>query len=227
MVDIFPTRRFGFLDKEVDIERQTLKGGTALSGEQDTISTDGGGRVFAEFARGGLLDRDTNLGWRALMTLLEDGVVPMIVPFCDTRHTPYGPPGSGGVPHSDGTPFGDDGLYSANVGGAITASNYPLRGTSLRAITALARPLIGGEWFSITHPTKGVRAYRIARLVVTSDGPNVYDIDFRPPLREAVEAGEVLEFLNPACLMIKDGKTSSRVENMRTGEAAIRFIEAP
>ena len=39
MVLVFPTGFSGFASPEVDIERRTLKGGTALSGEQDITST--------------------------------------------------------------------------------------------------------------------------------------------------------------------------------------------
>ena len=90
MADVFPTALFGFKSQDVNIERQTLSGGTALSGETDVVSTDGGGRVYAEFGEGDLIDRDKVLAWRALITILEEGVTEMVVPFCDIRHQPHG-----------------------------------------------------------------------------------------------------------------------------------------
>lgn len=218
MTLIFPTGLFGFQSKEANIERQTLKGGTALSGEQDVVSTDGGGRVFVEFAGGPLVDRSVNLAWRALQTLLEEGVTRVVVPFCDARHTPYGKRHR--VPHSDGTPFSDDTLYVGGEGSAETIEPAALRATSVRLSLALEQPLIGGEWFAIEHPNKGWRAYRIGAI----DGDAV---SFRPPLREAVPAGTHVEFADPRCLMVQDGATSSRVDYGRLGDAAIRFVEAP
>lgn len=220
---IFPTRLFGFSSKEMDIERQTLKGGTALSGEQDVTSTDGGGRVFAEFSGGGLVDRPTILAWRAILTALEEGVTRVVVMFCEARFTPYG--GGHSVPHSDGSPFDDETLYSG--GGPTAEADAPaaLRAVSLRINTTFARPLIGGEWFAIEHPTKGWRAYRI--MGITDQTDDAATVTFRPPLREAVTAGEAIEFRAPRCLMVQDGRASTKTDYARYTEAAIRFVEAP
>lgn len=220
MADVFPTARFGFKSQDVNIERQTLSGGTALSGETDVVSTDGGGRVYAEFGDGDLIDRDKVLAWRALLTILEEGVTEMVVPFCDIRHQPYGGEhtatyGDGAV-HSDGTPFAGGGPF-----GEATAA-AALRATSLQFNGAFAQPLIGGEWFTIVHPAKGPRAYRVRTVSGSA-------ITFRPPLRESVAAGQELDFANPRCLMIQDpegGKPSSKISNRRHTVAEIRFVEA-
>lgn len=224
----FSVAQFGFLEQEVNLERQTLKGGTALNGETDVVSTDGGGRVFAEFGSGSLIDRDTNLAWRALLTLLEEGVTPVVVPFCDIRHTPYG--GQHRVPHSDGTPFDDDAEYIG--GGSVGYSNgaFDLRSTTIvlgfdLAGFALSQPLVGGEWFAIEHPTKGWRAYRVATIVAQTS--NTATVTFRPPLREQVLAGTTVDFKEPRCLMVQDGRASNRMQYRRLTEAAIRFVEAP
>jgi hypothetical protein len=224
MVQTFPTGLFGFLEQEVDIERQTLKGGTALSGEQDVVSADGGGRVFAEFAAGSLVDRDKILAWRALLGVLEEGVTRIVVPFCDPRHTPYG--GRRAVPHSDGTPFSDGSLYIGGGPVAINTAIVNLRGTSLAVVGVFTQPLIGGEWFTIEHPTKGARAYKV-RSVEPGEVAGVTIVSFVPPLREAVAAGAEVDFATPRCVMVQDGRASSRLQNRRYTEAAIRFIEAP
>lgn len=221
----FPTALFGFLDQEVDIERQTLKGGTALSGDQDVVSTDGGGRVFAEFSAGALVDRDKVLAWRALLARLEEGVTQVVVPFCDVRHTPYG--GEHRVPHSDGTPFSDGALYRGGGPVAASISDVPLRGTAIAFTFAAARPLIGGEWFAIEHPNKGWRAYKVKEIV--SDYNGEVGVRFSPPLREAVTVGQPLDFRDPRCLMTQDPsqRASSALQSRRYTDAAIRFIEAP
>lgn len=217
MADTFPTGLFGFLQQEVDIERQTLSGGTSLSGGTDRISADGGGRVFAEFGGGELIDRDKVLAWRALLARLDEGVTPVIVPFCDHRHQPYGGEGTvtygDGTTHSDGTPF---------VGGgpvAETTADVPLRATTLSFSGVFAQPIIGGEWFSINHAGKGWRAYKVRTVGGSS-------LTFRPPLREATPAGTFIDFANPRCLMVQDGRASSALSSRRQTTAAIRFVEA-
>lgn len=218
MAAIFPTARFAFDEQEVDLERRTISGGISLSGEEDVIETDGGGRVFAEFANGPLLQREDQLAWRAIGTQFGAGTVPIIVPFCDKLHQPYG--NEHLVPHSDDTPFSDDSEYEGGGPTATVTTAAALRATSLDISITAAQPLIGGEWFSILHPVKDWRAYNIA----TVEGST---ITFRPPLREAVAAGTELDFAEPKCLMRVDGRPMRRLELGRYGEASIRFVEAP
>ena len=218
MADIFPTGRFGFMEQEIDVERQTLEGGEAISGGSDKISTEGGGRVYAAFGAGELVDRATILAWRAVLGLLEDGVTPMVVPFCDPRHQPIvgraSSTYSDGTTHSDGTPF------AGNAGGTMaTASAAALRATTLNFNAAFAQPLIGGEWFTIDHAAKGPRAYKVRRI---GEGT----LSFVPPLREAIPNGTPLDFNTPRCLMVQDGRASAALMNRRQTTAAIRFVEA-
>lgn len=223
--DYFPTRLFGFLTKEVDIERQTINGGTAVSGATDRISADGGGRVFAEFADGALVDRNVVLAWRALTGILEEGVNPVVVPFCDPRHQP-GQPRRLAVPHSDGTPFDDESLYASIDGLVAEAAAATLRATTLVITGDLSgKTLLGGEWFAIEHATKGWRAYKVRR--VPSQDETGATIEFRPPLREAIADGTTVDFENPRCLMVADMRPSTKIMFARHTDAQIRFVEAP
>lgn len=215
---VFPTGLFAFSVKSPDIEGATLSGGTALSGETDRIAADGGGRVVVEFSGGALVDRAQLLAWSALKSQIGDEVTLAVVPFCQIRLTPYG--GGHSVPHSDGTPFSDGSLYHGGGPTAVAVDAAPLRAVSLRLAVTASQPLIGGEWFSVEHPTKGWRAYRIGSI----DGDVV---TFRPPLREAVDAGQHIELASPRCLMRQDGPTKTPTYISRQAEAAIRFVEAP
>ncbi|MCA9267645.1 MAG: hypothetical protein KDA41_04215 [Planctomycetales bacterium] len=219
MVDVFPTGRFGFMTQEIDIERATLEGGEAIAGGSDRISTDGGGRVFAEFADGSLVDRDTVLAWRALLGILEEGVTRMVVPFCDARHQPVVGPQT--TTYSDDTSHSDGSLFSGSTAVLAATAAAVLRATTLEVAGALPRPLLGGEWFTIVHPAKGERAYKVR--TVADDGSS---LTFRPPLREAVAVGEELDFSHPRCLMVQDGRAPNRLEFRRATTAAIRFVEA-
>ena len=219
----FPTARFAFDEQEIDIERRTISGGTAISGEEDLIETDGGGRVFAEFMAGPLLEREDNLAWRAIGTRFGSGTVPIIVPFCDCEHQPYG--NEHLVTHSDDSPFSDESEYSGGGPLATASANAALRATTISLDIDFPQALLGGEWFSIEHPTKGWRAYNIMTVVAQDD--TTATVTFLPPLREAVTEGDVVDFAEPRCLMRVDGRPPRKIEIGRYGEAAIRFVEAP
>lgn len=218
MVDTFPTRTFGFKTKEVDIERQTLKGGTSLSGEQDVVSSDGGGRVFADFGDGDTVDVSATLAWRAFTGMAEEGVGLFVVPFCDPRHQPVR---TEVTTFGDGATFDDGAVFSGLVGSATASGSAALRAVTLNIVNGLPVPLVGGEWFTIVHPTKGERAYKVLRA------PSQSQIEFRPPLRQAIAAGTVMDFANPRCLMNVEGRPGTATSYARHSTPAVRFVEAP
>jgi hypothetical protein len=123
------------------------------------------------------------------------------------------------VTYADGTVHFDD---TPLVGGGPTAeatAAADLRAVQIEFTAQFGQPLIGGEWFGIEHPVKGWRAYKVQKI----DGNTLH---FRPPLREAVTIGTVLDFANPRCLMVQDGRASSALMGRRQTTAAIRFVEA-
>lgn len=208
---IFPTCTFAPNGVDADLARRTVSGGVALSGAEDLIGTDGGGRVTLEFQDFYLDDPAVAGAYRALSTLSDGGVTPFFVPFCDARHQPTN--GRVSVPHSDGASFSDESEYQQGDASAVTAAAAPLRATTI-TLTGInfPRPLHGGEWFSIDHPTYRHRAYRVGMI-------NGDSITFRPPLREAVPAGTPLNFADPLCTMRVDG-------DMRSG-STLGYAEAP
>lgn len=218
----FPTSRFAFDEQEIDLERRVISGGVSLSNSEDLIATDGGGRWFGEFMGGPLLDRENTLAFRALTALLDEGVTEIIVPFCDPYHQPGG---AQSVPHSDNTPFGDDSLYEGGTAWAELSADAALRATTLELNISLPEELLGGERLTIVHATKLERAYQIAQVVEQT--ATTATIIIRPPLREATEAGAAVDFNDPRCLMVQQGRAGSKLELGLYGEAAIRFVEAP
>lgn len=213
---VFPTCLFAPNDVQVDFERRTISGGEAISGEEDLIATDGGGRVFAEFADPYLDDPKVAKAWRAIDAYLDGGAVPIIVPFCDGRHQPtLGPVNT---VHSDGTPFSDESEYVQGDAYGQVAADAALRATTLQlSDLILPEALVGGEWLSIDHPTMRWRAYRIAEVVAFDAGTATVKI--RPPLREAVTAGTAVDFAEPRCVM--------RVENGLPSPTSLGFVNAP
>ncbi|MBI1179099.1 MAG: hypothetical protein GC201_00975 [Alphaproteobacteria bacterium] len=219
----FDPGQFNFDDQDIRIALQSTSSGTSLSGIEEPIVTDGGGRLIAEFKNGTLLSREQNLLWRAMTAAMDGGATPVIVMFCDARHQPLGSPSY--VPHSDDTPFDDDSLYSGGGYSDIeSAQNKALRSTTMRIkINSTEKDIIGGEWFGIEHATWGWRAYNV--ISITKFSGIQYDIEFRPPLREAIVSGDVLDFNRPRCQMRVAQATSNPLSMGRTGGADIAFVE--
>lgn len=217
MLDTFPTCLFSFANREIMVVQNVISGGTSLAGDETVIATDGGGRWRAEYANAPLNRRDKVMAWRACRANMEGGVVPFIFPICDARHQPVKK--SIGVPHSDDTPFDDDTLYESGGGDVVATTDASLRATSITInATALQKPIIGGERFSIDHPTWRHRLYEIKKV----EGNRIY---FRPPLREAVPAGTSIEFRDPKCVMRLAGDMTAPLDGPRMATGSISLIE--
>lgn len=174
--------------------------------------------------------RVATLLWRAVRQIADGGVNAIVVPRNDALFRPW-PDGVSqtiglDVPHSDGTDFSDcEGYYQSVID--ITANAAALRATSLDVTINYAGELMGGESFSINHPTMGWRLYEIATVDQVSDTEAT--ITFNPPLREAVTSGTVLEFDRPRCIMRLAATNSMdlSVVPWTFNTASVSFIEAP
>jgi hypothetical protein len=177
--------------------------------------TSGGGYWVAEFTNGQTFERDDTLAWRAITAGMDNGAAAVIVEFCDRLHTPNG--GEMGVAGST-QQFGDRRSFTGPGVVATTIAPANLRGTSLGIDIDSERELVGGESFTIVHPTWGERAYQ----VVSVSGST---IRFRPPLREAVTTGTALDFDNPRCRMRMASPASNALNIGRYGSCSISFVE--
>jgi hypothetical protein len=212
---VFHPCQFNFQDQDIRRVGSTTSGGTSLSGIDDPIESDGGGYWQADFTNGATRMRSDTLAWRAINAAMDNGSAAIIVEFCDRLHTPGG--GEMGVAGSRDQ-FGDRRAFlpPSVVATAVSAAN--LRGTSLGISIASERELIGGEKFTIVHPTWGERAYEVVSISGST-------IRFRPPLREAVTAGASLDFDNPRCKMRRVSAPSNLTNLGRYGQCAISFVE--
>lgn len=214
---VFPTHRFDFEDHEADIDRRVISGGTSVSGEEDLIATDGGGRVYCEFTEAYLDDPDIALEFRGLSTAGDGGATPMIVFFGDIRHQLVG---DIFIPDDANDAEAD---YPATDPTNFVSADVALRATLLvLTLTHHASPIRKGQWLSIDHPVMRWRAYRIAE-VVSQDGEDV-TVRVRPPLREAVTANTPVEFANVRCVMRIDGEMRSPT-SFGFAEGSVRFVE--
>lgn len=164
---------------------------------------------------------------RALQALADGGSTSFIVASCEGRLVPSGGAPSGTVPHSDGTPFSDGTEYLSSGSASTVATAAVLRSVTLRLTLPAGMTLEGGEDFSINHPTKGPRRYRIARITAVDGLDSIVTV--RPPLREAVDGGEDVEFANPRCLMVLTNAQAfiSALQGNRFADMNPQFVEAP
>lgn len=216
---VFPTYTFGFSDMEADIERRIITGGTALSGQEDVVGADGGGRVFAQYSDPYLDEPEMALAWKACASVLKGGVVPVIVPLGDLRHQ-FGRDLR--IPKS--LPWWTEAEYLTGDSGVSLSADAVLRATTLNlAIEFLPAPLRAGMWLSIDHVLMRHRAYMIDEVV--SQSGTAAEIKISHPLREATLSGVAVEFHDPRCVMRLEGEMRSPSNMGFATGSAIRFVE--
>jgi hypothetical protein len=218
---VFPTWLYPFQSKDFDIDQAIMSGGIALNGVEDVIATDGGGSWYADLGNADQYTRSRVMTWRAFKSAIRYGADPFIFPVCDLRHQPS--VSAHRVPHSDDTPFSDDSLYEGVDSDARLSANAALRSTQISISMALARPLIGGERFTINHPNMRDRCYQIGRIISLTSSTATFQ--FHPPLREGAATGEQLDFHNPRCVMRLDGAMRAPLAGPRWATGSARFVE--
>jgi hypothetical protein len=217
---VFPTRLFYFQGIDPEIDRRVVSGGVAVSGDEDTIGTDGGGRVTVELSSADLDSPKVAAAWSAIDALSDGGPVPFIVPLTDARRQMMGTVTTpiGGLPWWSEADFADTAPH------AFLTASAALRATTIAVdVTNLPAAIHAGIWLSIDHPVMRHRAYKIAE--VKSDNGSVAVLSIRPPLRRAAMGGAAVEFLDPKCVMRIDGglKSASMFGYVEPG--SVRFVE--
>lgn len=221
MAYVFPVHLFNPREVNARPIQRVMSGGQALNGEEDVIATDGGGRWQIDLAGISLRTPAQERAWSAWQGHLAGGAVQCLVPLLSLTTAPR--PDMGKRPARVPQLAMDDDLfptsvaYSAPYIEAEVAADAALRATSLEIIVTTGGTIKGGEKFSI-----GERAHRIVRE--TSTG--VFQID--PPLREAVTAGDAVNFDWPLvlCTMAPGNDFDGAITLGRFGEKQITFLES-
>lgn len=207
---------------------RTLAGSASLNGQTQVSATDAGVWVF-ELNNIPIFDRNKVLCWRAIEGLLEGRLNPINVPLYsyELDYAPYATDLDYAslllpVPHSDDAYFSDTGGYIGGIADIKTTTSAALRAVSLTVSVTYAPTLQSGMIFSIDHPIKGSRWYKV----------RTYDSDtgimtFRPPLREAVAADTFLEFDRPICRMrlTDDNAMMLPLQAPAYGFTSLSFVE--
>ncbi len=163
--------------------------------------------------------------WRAISTLAEGRLNPLLICVHDIERHPI-PAGvsydglGGQVPHSDDAFFDDDTGYVSSWIVVSTAAGAALRATTLSLTKTASGDLEPGNRFSI-----GERLYQIKHVTSQSDGAAVVTI--WPPMREAVDAGAVLNFDSPVVRvrLASDAEMDLPLELGRWSFPSVNFIE--
>jgi hypothetical protein len=239
MVAEFPRALLREKSHSWNLAGNTMTPGQTGAGVMTIARSDGGGYwtcamgSVALAGRKGMGDagRDrqkySTLLWRAVRQICAGGVNLIVVPRNDALFRPF-PPGAreyGLIHHSDTALFSDGSGYYQPVISVTTYAAAGLRATTLGLRLVNCAPLVGGESFSINHPTMGWRLYEIATVNQVDDTHAI--VTFNPPLREAVASGVDVEFDRPRCIMrlANAGSMDLSVEPWTFNNADASFIE--
>lgn len=207
-----------------DLDSRSLAGPASVSGATQVVASDAG--IWkATFGSVVVKSRQAVLAHRAIAALLEGRLGSILVPLCRS----YGP-SSGAVmsedekalfaqvPHGDDSFFDDGTGYVGSLTNVVLAANAAVRATTLMVtVNYAADDIQPGEHFSL-----GERLYRIRTYDATTGAMTI-----RPPLREAVTAGDRLEFDDPVCRMrlMNDDGMDLELALRRFGNPTVQFIE--
>lgn len=220
---LWPIKRLRAPDFAINASPRNLRGPANALGQSQIASSDAG-IWTATLGQVVIKSRDEVLAWRALQAHMEGGLTPILIPL-RRAYQPvpevvrqlrlYDP-----VPHSDDSGFDDGTAYLNRVIDVTMGAAAPRRATQIAVDIHLAAPLEPGQHFSI-----GERLYRIRRVVEQSASSAVLKLNL--PLREAVEAGQPLEFDNPVCRMrlASDNEMTLNLRLRRFAAPTVSFVE--
>lgn len=224
---VFPTHLFNPSVVKPDVIGRVVSGGVALSGVEDAVATDGGGRIRIDYS--GIVLRDpTKLRlWNAWNAHLKSGVVACLVPLVSIATAPR--PWAHGGPRPVFDIGGDDPTFPTEVKyrvrtiAAVTVGAAALRATTLTIEMTSGSPILGGEWFGIPGQSRG---HRIERVTARSGMQATVIVE--PPFRAAVADGTVIEFEWPLVksTLIIGTDIGQAIQLNRRSEQSISFVEA-
>ena len=225
-----------------------VEGGASLSGVTPASDATGGGFVAVDYSSLfiGNSDQSKMRAINRLAVALAGGirtiVVPLLVDFIQPVPILTGIAGPGGVttPWSSGAPLpwstgvtwstGANWLIR-NVGGAVSGAQLANSGTITISLIGGTGALEGGEWFGLSHPTKGLRAYCVTDIdTVAADvhGNPLFTVGIRPTLRESISDASPVEWWRPRCTMrLAPGSSIDiNVDKFWFSQPSVKFIEA-
>lgn len=217
----WPISRLRAQNVAFDIAPRSLAGPSSVSGFTQTVSADAG---LWKATLGGIIvkSRAEVLAFRAIANLLEGRLGTILIPLCRAyQPVPDGAVEDGlydEVPHDDDTLFDDDTGYVGTVIDVVAAAPAAVRAVSMTVTVNYAGDIEPGQHFSLGDG----RLYRVRTFDADTGA-----MTFRPPLREAVLAGDRLEFDDPVlrCRLASDDAMNLELSLRRFGSPSVAFVE--
>lgn len=208
-------------DGAFNLAPRSLATPAAVSGNTQVVSSDAGiwKATFRDvYVRG----EDRVLAFRGLAELLEGRLNPVLLPFCRKYQPVIREPAglTAAVPHDDEAGFDDGAGYVGGTTDVELAAGIAARAVSASVIVNYGGTLQPGHRFSI-----GERGYSLRTVAYASATEAA--ITFRPPLREAADAGARLEFDDPVVRMrlASDAEMDLDLQLRRFGQPTVNFVE--
>lgn len=188
---IFPAHLFNPSNVRAGVTATVISGGTAISGDETVIQTDGGGRWRIDYSDIDIDDPDLERMWGQLVSYLRGGSRAVLVPLLSIRTAPR--PYVGGEDKNPSDLIWDDDVFptfvrfaSPHVIANVVTHDPAVPGMIEIEVTQGAR-IRGGEKFSI-----GNRAYVIER-VTAKNGQRATCV-ISPPRRISTPVGTPVNF---------------------------------
>lgn len=191
--------QFAQAENAWNIAFNSMAAGSTTGGNYPIVMTDGGGLWAAKISKIRIRSVNDVLTYRAARLIADGGSQPLVVYRNEIQIKPatY----TTGIPHSDGSLFSDGSGFSQENELITFNADAALRATTVQ-LNINYGVLSAGNCFSVYTATQGWRLYEIRRIFPVSG--TVWNAEIRPPLREAVSAGTLLESALPRCTMRLD-----------------------
>lgn len=197
--DCIEMPQFAQAENAWNIGMQSMAPGQTTGGNYPVVMTDGGGLWTAKITKIRIRNVNDALTFRAAQLIADGGAQPLIVYRNELELRPNA--FTSGIPYSDQSFFSDTAGWAQSNDLVAVNTDAALRATSMM-LTLNYTSLSAGHCFSIFTAGQGWRMYMIRRIFPVSD--SVVSVEFRPPLREFVAAGTLVETAKPRCTMRLD-----------------------
>lgn len=216
---IFPVTILTPASVKRSIRQNTTSGGVAISGDEDVVITDGGGRWEIEYTGIDLNDSRAARVWEAWLDYLANGATACLVPLLSFATSPRASV-KGAKPPSrlyvDDAEWPTEMRYALAEHSAEFAADAALRATTITLTTTKGPEPKGGEIFQVGSE----RAYRLIR-------PSGGDFLISPPLRAAASLGDPVIFDFPMVQAKLDPGSDFSTPLLRSqfGSGSLQFVE--
>lgn len=197
-----------------------------LGGIIQVRNSNGGGFWRARLDTVQLRNKSQLMAWQAEEVRLQGGLGPVELPahFCGQ---PPWPLDDDGDPITTVPPGGfGDGFPNNPIIRIRVSEDVAARAVVVPVVIDRGDFLVNGVHFSYYDPT--LYGWRLYRVVMVLSGSGGYNLTIWPPLRTALAADTVLQFMLPRCVM-KLASSSSMdlpIELRRRADPSADFVEA-